>query len=395
MGLLPTDNGEGIFPFTLPTHGSGALLGSGVADSSLNSSQPFTLKECVILARLKFQELFTFKIQALLEQHPVDSKDGDQPFWSGKRRMPQPAKFDLDEPSHMLFTISTARLLAQIHNVGESERIDADFVRHTIYEQQKTVPIPSTWPKVSSATENNNKIEDSEWRGDVGRMEKVMTSSPGLAIEPCRFDKDDDVHIDLVWSVAVIRAKNYRIPIMDRMEAKRVVGRIIPAIATSTAAATGLVALELYKCALAGGNKKIDIYRACNFNLAVNSFASFEPKPCMTTYKFGATECNLWTVISISGDLTIEELIEAVSCRFRGFEINSLTTTGEVTLYNDLFSMDDESLRSTRISELYRKIVGKEPPEVFIPLAVDGDFEDGSFDDFVVPPVRLRWKEKV
>ena len=44
-----------------------------------------------------------------------------------------------------------------------------------------------------------------------------------------------------------LRARQYRIPEADFMQAKQIVGRIVPAIATTTALATGLVMLELYK----------------------------------------------------------------------------------------------------------------------------------------------------
>ncbi len=44
-----------------------------------------------------------------------------------------------------------------------------------------------------------------------------------------------------------LRARQYRIPEADFMTAKQIVGRIVPAIATTTALATGLVMLELYK----------------------------------------------------------------------------------------------------------------------------------------------------
>lgn len=64
-----------------------------------------------------------------------------------------------------------------------------------------------------------------------------------LQMRPMQFEKDDDSngHMDFVASASALRARMYSIEPADRLKTKRIAGKIIPAIATATAAVAGLV----------------------------------------------------------------------------------------------------------------------------------------------------------
>jgi ubiquitin-activating enzyme E1 len=71
----------------------------------------------------------------------------------------------------------------------------------------------------------------------------------GFQLTSINFEKDDDSnwHMDFVTACSNLRARNYRIKEESKYQTKFIAGKIIPAIATTTALVTGLVCLELYK----------------------------------------------------------------------------------------------------------------------------------------------------
>jgi len=90
------------------------------------------------------------------------------------------------------------------------------------------------------------------------------------------FEKDNDAnyHIDIIYSMAGLRCRNYKLEEMDWLKVKIKAGRIIPALATTTASIAGLQALELVKIV-----KQMDLeqYRNSFLNLAVPLMQASEP----------------------------------------------------------------------------------------------------------------------
>ena len=72
------------------------------------------------------------------------------------------------------------------------------------------------------------------------------TASGGL-LGALRFDKDDDVVMDIVSALANLRMINFHIPPLSRFAVKGIAGNIVHAIATTNAIAAGVIVMEAVK----------------------------------------------------------------------------------------------------------------------------------------------------
>lgn len=99
-------------------------------------------------------------------------------------------------------------------------------------------------------------------------MLSSIQANPSAELNLVEFEKDDDSngHIDFMTAVANLRARNYLIQEAPRHKIKIIAGKIIPAIATTTAMIVGACGLELYKYVL---GKDVSKFRNSFMNLAL------------------------------------------------------------------------------------------------------------------------------
>lgn len=72
-----------------------------------------------------------------------------------------------------------------------------------------------------------------------------VETNPELAPTLVEFEKDDptNFHIEFMGGVSNLRARNYKIDEVDNFKVKLIAGKIIPAIATTTAMVVGAVGM--------------------------------------------------------------------------------------------------------------------------------------------------------
>lgn len=264
--------------------------------------RPADFGECVEIARKAFQRYFHDNILQLLHIYPLDfiTKDG-KPFWTLPKRPPVAVKFDLNEKLHADYLKSYARLLARIWGLDESQWKDFDYA-----SKLNTVTIAPFKPKDSAAEsikkavekeadkgqENENKeeqepAEDTQKKveEDAARIAEAVQLLKSQDIEDLSgrikdeiFEKDNDAngHIDFITAMCNLRARNYKLEEMEWITVKLKAGRIVPALATTTAAVAGLQTIEAIK--IIKGLELKD-YRSAFLNLAIPYMTLSEPGP--------------------------------------------------------------------------------------------------------------------
>jgi Ubiquitin-activating enzyme active site/ThiF family len=208
------------------------------------------------------------------------------PFWGEKKRYPTAVQFDPSDESHTSFLLSTTCLLAvALGLISPKAEGDDNWLR----EYRGCDFIVSLSSGLSPPQYINAPVTstDIETEGSVPKesleslletlfvdLQEASSQVTSFAFNPADFEKDDDLnfHIAFVTATANLRCDNYTISRTDFQACKVIAGKIIAAIATTTAAVCGLVILELFKLVL---KKPTVAYMNRAIGLAVNSYTSF------------------------------------------------------------------------------------------------------------------------
>ncbi|OUT23606.1 hypothetical protein CAS74_001932 [Pichia kudriavzevii] len=342
-----------------------------------------------IMARLQFEEKFANEIKQLLYNFPKDAVTSKgEPFWTSPKRAPTPLEFDIDNQNHFDFLVGGANLLANVYGLkGDIGSPDKSYYAKVL----SSIEIPEWSPKTDLKIQVNDSDPDpnAEVVTDNSVIEKLSSSLPapsslaGYRLTAVEFEKDDDSnhHIEFINAASNCRAENYEIEPVDKSRTKFIAGRIIPAIATTTALVTGLVCLELYKVV----DKKTDIEKYKNgfVNLALPFFAFSEPI-ASPKGKYGEkTYDKIWDRFDLYGDMSLQELIDYFQ-KNEGLEL-SMMSYGVSLLFASFYVAKMKPRYSMKITEIIELVTKKPLPDHEKTLILEVCLEDENGEEPEVP----------
>eukprot|EP01114_Cavostelium_apophysatum_P007108 TRINITY_DN1882_c0_g1_i1.p1 TRINITY_DN1882_c0_g1~~TRINITY_DN1882_c0_g1_i1.p1 ORF type:complete len:1017 (+),score=344.72 TRINITY_DN1882_c0_g1_i1:189-3239(+) len=373
-------------------YGAGIDLKIVRTGAKLLKTRPQSYEDCLAFARKKFENYFVNKTLQLLHNFPLDHKIDEKGtlFWSSPKRPPTVISFDWNDTTHRNFVISLANLYAEVWQLPRYT--DLEKIKKVV----ESVQVPKFVPKSKrietdeskkkedvekSETENNAGDEVENSLKEVAAYFKNLGANKSFKLKPIDFEKDDDTnfHIDFIASTANLRARMYTIPEADRLRIKAIAGRIMPAIATTTAAVSGCVALELVK--IVKGCEKLEDFKNLFMNLGLPFWAFTEPGPAegkKITAKMSYTLWDSWDLKK--GDITLDEFIKHFKATYN-LDVSGVFK-GAIMLYVPMFP-GHAKRKPMKISALTKK----KPDDKYDDLTVT--FSDETGEDVSGPPVRF------
>uniref|UniRef100_A0AAQ5YQU2 E1 ubiquitin-activating enzyme n=1 Tax=Amphiprion ocellaris TaxID=80972 RepID=A0AAQ5YQU2_AMPOC len=349
---------------------------------SLITDCPHSWADCVAWARNHWQCQYSNNIRQLLHNFPPDQlTSSGAPFWSGPKRCPHPLEFSTSNELHMDYIMAAANLFAQTYSLPCST--DRAAVVKILQEVKVPVFTPRSGVKIHVS---DQELQNSN--SSVGKIHKsVYVCNKIFKIHP---DDDTNFHMDFIVAASNLRAENYDIPPTDRHKSKLIAGKIIPAIATTTAAVVGLVCLELIK--IVQGHKKLESYKNGFMNLALPFFAFSEPIAA-PRHKYYEIDWSLWDRFEVTGlqasgeEMTLRQFLDYFKNEHK-LEITMLSQ-GVSMLYS--FFMPAAKLKERLelpMTEIVTKVSKKKLGKHVKALVFELCCNDLSDEDVEVPYVR-------
>jgi ubiquitin-activating enzyme E1 len=331
------------------------------------------LKTCVEWAADMFTENYINSINQLLHTFKPDHEVAPGVlFWSAGKRCPKPITWDPNNQIFLDYIEASTHLLARISGLEDN------FSRDNIYQMVKDYKIKEFVPIEMKIAASDSEIVKTEVYGE--NIQIGLNADFKSSYVSQEFEKDDDSNWHISWITAAsnIRAMNYGIPVVDRQQTKGIAGRIIPAIATTTSAVSGLALLEVLK--YLQGMNKVDMYRSTFINLAEPVLVYSDPldAPMMD---IAGIKVNSWTKFEYTKDSTLGEFKKFYDKMFN-VSINMIVI-GTAMVYAEFLG---ETNLDKKLSEVIYETLESIPSNVSFSLVTEDDTKE-------VPTINVNLKK--
>jgi ubiquitin-activating enzyme E1 len=347
---------------------------------------------CIQWAADYSNTLFHDSIENLLRQHPLDSVDEDgELFWSGTRRAPKALKYihsvavDAQQSTINNNLVEFVRYAARLRIEMVSPNGLSQGESNVSIEEAVNALLKSGGKESISSEIANEGIIATNESGKIKDCLQAVVPDKNVALQVAEFEKDDEAngHVAFVTAASNLRALCYGIAPVDAMETRRVAGRIVPAMISTTAFVSALSCVELLK--LVQG-VPLERHRNAFINLALTFFAYTSPIPAERIIGLQGTTYTLWDRIIVNegkksaekGGITLKSFLKCVAKK-AGANPNSISVAtvyyGPYMIYASFLHEDDDEMLSTSIMELLREAI----------LISDDDEFAGREDDSRVP----------
>ena len=310
-----------------------------------------------------FTYYFEYIINKLLKEHSFTNI----PF----TKKPSSLNLNLSDDNILLFFKSFYYILSDIINF--KEKYDFETVKkvislakiHIKEEILDNQIIIKNFKKENFHILNNNKIKER-----INSLKQI------------KFDKEDDenYHINFILSFSNLRANNFNIEKTDFLNVKEIAGNIIPAIASTTAAITGISTLQIYTLL-----QTDDLYsfKNCDLNLATSQFDLYFPEEKryigetinnenIVENKVIPKEFSVWDKIDIKGpNKTIKNIVDYFKDNYN-VDIDYINYKN----YTLVSLLDDDKDLDKTIESLIEKYVILNRKTKYIKLEISGSLDD-------------------
>ena len=350
--------------------------------------------------------LFYVTMAELIQKHPLDSVDDDDSlFWSGTRRAPKPMRFmpldsDVQVSAQQViineriaqFVSSAARL--RMESFLQKSSATSVTLEEALYALQEEAKIlEKKKKKVETVLHNLSGGGSGRDRDTLSLiLERLNAAKIGTSFQPylfpADFEKDDECngHVAFITAASNLRAMAYGIPPADAMETRRVAGKIVPAMITTTGLVSALSCIELVKL-LRG--LSLTKHRNAFVNLALPFFAFTAPMPADEVLGVNGKKHTLWDRLVCHGELSmtlemfLEKILEISDCT-DNFEVSSITYGPYMIFANFLHSQDKELLNTPLLNLVKDAIISE----------VDDNLDESNADESREKIIHLSVEQK-